>query len=60
MDEVAEQQQIANELSEAISNPVGFGNEYDEVKHGGLGLVRGKKICTKPLPPVTFSCQKEK
>ena len=31
MDEVAEQQEIANEISEAISNPVGFGNEVDEV-----------------------------
>ena len=31
MDEVAEQQEIANEISDAISNPVGFGNEVDEV-----------------------------
>ncbi|XP_023930275.1 charged multivesicular body protein 4b [Lingula anatina] len=30
MDEVAEQQDIANEISEAISNPVGFGTDVDE------------------------------
>ena len=31
MDEVSEQQEIANEISEAISNPVGFGHDVDEV-----------------------------
>ena len=31
MDEVAEQQEIANEIGEAISNPVGFGQDVDEV-----------------------------
>lgn len=30
MDEVQEQQEIANEISEAISNPVGFGTDVDE------------------------------
>ncbi|XP_060074225.1 charged multivesicular body protein 4b-like [Ylistrum balloti] len=30
MDEVADQQEIANEISEAISNPVGFGEDVDE------------------------------
>jgi len=30
MDEVQEQQEIANEISEAISNPVGFDREFDE------------------------------
>ncbi|KAI0240854.1 Charged multivesicular body protein 4b [Lamellibrachia satsuma] len=30
MDEVAEQQEIANEISEAISSPVGFGQDADE------------------------------
>lgn len=32
MDEVAEQQEIANEISDAISNPVGFGQDQDEVR----------------------------
>lgn len=32
MDEVAEQQEIANEISEAISNPVGFGHDVDEAE----------------------------
>lgn len=31
MDDVAEQQEVANEISEAISNPVGFGQDQDEV-----------------------------
>lgn len=30
MDEVQEQQEIANEISEAISNPVGFDRDFDE------------------------------
>ena len=32
MDDVSEQQELANEISEAISNPVGFGQEVDEVQ----------------------------
>ena len=31
MDDLAEQHEVANEISEAISNPVGFGADYDEV-----------------------------
>ena len=31
MDDIAEQQEIASEISEAISNPVGFGTDVDEV-----------------------------
>ena len=31
MDDVHEQQEIANEIGEAISNPVGFGQDVDEV-----------------------------
>ena len=30
MDEVKEQQQVADEISNAISNPVGFGQDVDE------------------------------
>ncbi|XP_014681040.1 PREDICTED: charged multivesicular body protein 4b-like isoform X2 [Priapulus caudatus] len=30
MDDVAEQQEIANEISDAISNPIGFGTDVDE------------------------------
>ena len=33
MDDIAEQQDVAKEISEAISNPVAFGQEFDE---GGL------------------------
>lgn len=31
MDDIAEQQEVANEISEAISNPIGFGQDVDEV-----------------------------
>lgn len=31
MDDIAEQQQIAGEISNAISNPVGFDSNIDEV-----------------------------
>lgn len=30
MDEVREQQQIAEEISQVISNPIGFGQDVDE------------------------------
>jgi len=30
MDDIAEQQDVAKEISEAISNPVAFGGEFDE------------------------------
>jgi hypothetical protein len=31
MDDIAEQQQLAGEITSAISNPVGFDNDVDEV-----------------------------
>ena len=31
MDDIAEQQDVAKEISEAISNPVAFGHDVDEV-----------------------------
>merc|ERR1711902_261 len=30
MDDIAEQQDVAKEISEAIANPVGFGQDFDE------------------------------
>jgi protein c20orf178 homolog, putative len=30
MDEVREQQQVADEISNVISNPIGFGQEVDD------------------------------
>ena len=30
MDDIAEQQDLANEISSAISSPMGFGNDVDE------------------------------
>ena len=30
MDDIAEQQDLANEISAAISSPMGFGNDVDE------------------------------
>jgi len=32
MDDISEQQQLAGEISTAISNPVGFDQNIDEVK----------------------------
>ena len=31
MDDITEQHEIANEIQNAISNPVGFGQDIDEV-----------------------------
>ena len=31
MDDIEEQTQMAQEISDCISNPVGFGNDIDEV-----------------------------
>lgn len=31
MDDLQEQQEISGEISEAISNPIGFGHDIDEV-----------------------------
>lgn len=33
MDDIAEQQEVAHEISEAISNPVAFGDGVDEVEY---------------------------
>lgn len=38
MDEIREQMDLASEISEAISQPVGFGLDLDEVREG-IGLV---------------------
>lgn len=43
MDEVQEQQEIANEISEAISNPVGFDKEFDEVSLNITSITNLKK-----------------
>jgi len=32
MDDIAEQNEISHEISDAISNPVGFGQDVDEVR----------------------------
>ena len=37
MDDIAEQQDVAREISDAISNPVGFGEDVDEVRMGRIG-----------------------
>lgn len=34
MDDIADQQDVAREISEAISNPVAFGQDVDEVRYG--------------------------
>lgn len=32
MQDITEQQELAQEISDAISKPVGFGDEFDEVR----------------------------
>lgn len=32
MAEITEQQEVAQEISDVISRPVGFGEDYDEVR----------------------------
>lgn len=42
MQDITEQQELAQEISDAISKPVGFGEEFDEVGDvlwGHLGFV---------------------
>ena len=38
MQDITEQQEVAQEISDAISKPVGFGEEFDEVRSVALGL----------------------
>lgn len=49
MDEVQEQQEIANEISEAISNPVGFDRDFDEVIYFLIFIVIKEKWMKKSL-----------
>lgn len=35
MQDITEQQELAQEISDAISKPVGFGEEFDEVRRTG-------------------------
>lgn len=45
MDDIRDQMDVANEISEAISRPVGMGDELDEVKCcNSLALCCTKKI----------------
>ena len=46
MDDIAEQQDVAKEISEAISNPVAFGSVSVCIQPGGLRL--GKCVCVSP------------
>ncbi|CAK9295445.1 unnamed protein product [Gordionus sp. m RMFG-2023] len=65
MDDVAEQQDIANEISDAISNPIGFGQDIDEAELNAeleqleqeeldkqLLNVAGPSIIPLPTPPM--------
>ena len=38
MQDITEQQEVAQEISDAISKPVGFGEEFDEVRSVALGF----------------------
>ena len=38
MQDITEQQEVAQEISDAISKPVGFGEEFDEVRLVAFGF----------------------
>ncbi len=42
MEDIAEQQEVANEIAEAISNPVGFQHDVDEEDEGARGTRTGE------------------
>lgn len=44
MDDIAEQQDVAREISEAISNPVAFGQDVDDVSFLILVIQRGSYL----------------
>ena len=50
MDDIAEQQDVAKEISEAISNPVAFGSVSVCIQPGGLRL--GK--CVNPTADIWY------
>ncbi len=45
MDDIAEQQDVAREISEAISNPVAFGTEFDDDELGKYFKVMTQDFC---------------
>lgn len=54
MEDIAEQQEVANEIAEAISNPVGFGQDVDEdelLKE----LEELEQVCLKFRPQFIYS-----
>lgn len=50
MDDIAEQQDVAKEISEAISNPVAFGHDVDEV-------CDINRVSTGPPKVLFFTCR---
>lgn len=46
MAEITEQQEVAQEISDVISRPVGFGEDYDEVREVLLRLYK-QSTCYK-------------
>lgn len=47
MDDIAEQQDVAREISDAISNPVAFGHDIDEVSRSCVRLFYGMFVPTE-------------
>jgi hypothetical protein len=55
MDDIAEQQDVAREISDAISNPVAFGQDIDEVRNYMHSTHKDVKI----LHAIIFKSQKD-
>lgn len=47
MDDIAEENELAEEIGNIISQPIGFQTEFDDVcSHLNLGLARGQFSCS--------------
>jgi len=60
MDDIRDQMDLANEISTAISEPVGFGAEFDEEElNAELDLLEQEELDAKLLDVGTVSTGKE-
>lgn len=54
MDSIREQMDLTNEISDAISNPVGMGHDLDEVSRVKTVLANGVLWCAVHLPASAY------
>lgn len=56
MQDIADQQELAEEISTAISKPVGFGEEFDEVS-GFMQFTQASQMTPGPGRPLMCCCR---